>query len=49
MIYEYPYTIIVLALFFSIVIPQIAAIGKEDKTNGKKNDPPRHEKGNRKD
>lgn len=45
---NYPYTFIILSILLIIIIPQIAAIGKEVKTH-EKNNAPRNKKGNRKD
>ena len=45
---NYPYTFILVSILLIIIIPQIAAIGKDGK-NHEKNDAPRNKKGNRKD
>ena len=45
---NYPYTFIIISILLIIIIPQIAAIGKDGKTN-EKNNTPRNEKSNRKD
>ena len=44
----YPYTFIIISILLIIIIPQIAAIGKDGKTH-EKNNATRNEKGNRKD
>ena len=45
---NYPYTFIIISILLIIIIPQIAAIGKEEQNHGK-NEKTRNEKGNRKD
>lgn len=45
---NYPYTFILVSILLIIIIPQIAAIGK-DGENHEKNNTTRNEKSNRKD
>ena len=45
---NYPYTFIIITIAMIIIIPQIAAIGKEREPH-EKNNAPRNKKSNRKD